>query len=461
MSIINTRSPFHLTVSNASLSYATLDIEMYNGEKTVDATGTPTYSFRKQTIANLTSVTFEISEIVKDYIELDYDSTEPCIWVDVTLKGYDTSDVELTSISNTYLAFHSYEYFEETDFDFSNNSLMMSVKDIYVTEKGDYSIPFYTDNGLELSLLDSTGTELDLVSLTGSNETGDQVYYLKLFPQLLTNVSFDDTSSWSIQSDDVIEDGILKCNGSVGTRNSTSYTSVAGKTYIAEFTISDYVDGQIALFDGSAGQNISGFISANGTYTYEYTQSATAGNLFSLYSNIGFTGHIDNVSLKEVLDIKSIEVNSDSGERYVINIHEQCEPKYSPNKVTFINKFGVQQDLFFFKKSVEKMMTKRENYKSYNISNGIFSRTEHTSRDYNVTSNESISLSSGFVPESYNEVFKQLLLSERVWITNEDNLTYPVNIKTSNITYKTHLNDKLIEYTIDFEKSYNTINSIR
>ena len=86
----------------------------------------PTYSFRKQTIANLTSVTFEISEIVKDYIELDYDSTEPCIWVDVTLKGYDTSDVELTSTSNTYLAFHSYEYFEETDFDFSNNSLMMS-----------------------------------------------------------------------------------------------------------------------------------------------------------------------------------------------------------------------------------------------------------------------------------------------------------------------------------------------
>ena len=145
----------------------------------------------------------------------------------------------------------------------------------------------------------------------------------------------------------------------------------------------------------------------------------------------------------------------------IINIHEQCEPKYSPNKVTFINKFGVQQDLFFFKKSVEKMMTKRENYKSYNISNGSFSRTEHTSRDYNVTSNESISLSSGFVPESYNEVFKQLLLSERVWITNEDNLTYPVNIKTSNITYKTHLNDKLIEYTIDFEKSYNTINSIR
>lgn len=458
--IINTRSPFHLTVSNASLAYATLDIEIYSGEKTIDAIGVPTYSFRKQTIANLTSATFEISEIVKDYLDLTYDTEENSIWVDTVLKGFDTSDVELTSISNTYLAFNSYEYFEEVDFDFSNNSLMMSVQDIYIPENGNYKIPFYTENNPEIALLDNQGVELDLIALSSSNESGEQVHYLQLYPELLTNVSLNDSSNWSIRPNDIIEDGVLKCNG-LGSRNETSFAKVTGNTYRVEFTISNYVEGQIAFFDGSAGQNISGFISSNGTYYYEFVQSATSSNVFSFYSSTTFVGHIEDITLKEVLKVSSISVDTDAGEKYVINIHEQCEPKYSPNKVTFINKFGVQQDLYFFKKSVEKMMTKKESYKSYNISNGNFSRTEHTSRDYNITSNESISLSSGFVPEDYNEVFKQLLLSEKVWITNEDNLTYPVNIKTSDISYKTNLNDKLIEYTMEFEKSYNTINSIR
>ena len=37
----------------------------------------------------------------------------------------------------------------------------------------------------------------------------------------------------------------------------------------------------------------------------------------------------------------------------------------------------------------------------------------------------------------------------------------PINVKTSNITYKTSLNDRLVEYTFDFDNSYDTINNIR
>ena len=37
----------------------------------------------------------------------------------------------------------------------------------------------------------------------------------------------------------------------------------------------------------------------------------------------------------------------------------------------------------------------------------------------------------------------------------------PINIKTSSINYKTSLNDKLVEYTIDFDRSYNVINNVR
>ena len=37
----------------------------------------------------------------------------------------------------------------------------------------------------------------------------------------------------------------------------------------------------------------------------------------------------------------------------------------------------------------------------------------------------------------------------------------PVKVKTSSMTFKTSVNDRLIEYTIDFEEAYDYINNIR
>ena len=111
------------------------------------------------------------------------------------------------------------------------------------------------------------------------------------------------------------------------------------------------------------------------------------------------------------------------------------------------------------------MTTKRESYKANTLtSSNSYQTYNHTKRDFNIEANESISLSSGFLNESYNEVFKQLMLSEKVWITNRTNTqeqVLPINIKTSNITYKTSVNDRLVEYTIEFDNSYNVLNNIR
>ena len=42
-----------------------------------------------------------------------------------------------------------------------------------------------------------------------------------------------------------------------------------------------------------------------------------------------------------------------------------------------------------------------------------------------------------------------------------NNITTPVKVKTSSMTFKTSVNDRLIEYTIDFEEAYDYINNIR
>jgi hypothetical protein len=78
----------------------------------------------------------------------------------------------------------------------------------------------------------------------------------------------------------------------------------------------------------------------------------------------------------------------------------------------------------------------------------------------NKNANETLTLNSGFYPENNNDVFKQLLLSDYVWIDYESN-EIPCNIASSSISYKTSRNDKLINYTLDIEFASDTIQNIR
>ena len=174
------------------------------------------------------------------------------------------------------------------------------------------------------------------------------------------------------------------------------------------------------------------------------------------YFNDYSIGAVDKIIISNTnANVKDITVD--------VTILDEC--KYEPKKVTFVNKYGALQDMYFFKKSVEKMNVKKESYKS-NILNSLngYSTSNHVYRDFNVVGKESVTLSSGFLSEEYNEVFKQMMLSEKVWVTNiteDGEQVLPINVKTSNITYKTSLNDKLVEYTFDFDNSFNVINDIR
>ena len=162
--------------------------------------------------------------------------------------------------------------------------------------------------------------------------------------------------------------------------------------------------------------------------------------------------------------VDKIEVSGSGQKIQTIKVKVLEECKYEPKKVTFINKFGALQDMYFFKKAVEKMTVKKETYKANILSGGTYNRTHHVNREFNVVGRESVTLSSGFLSEEYNEVFKQMMLSEKVWITNiieTGEQVLPINVKTSNITYKTSLNDRLVEYTFDFDNSFDTINNIR
>ena len=159
---------------------------------------------------------------------------------------------------------------------------------------------------------------------------------------------------------------------------------------------------------------------------------------------------------------------------------EEC--KFTVLKITFVNRWGAMQDLFFFKKSTESLEARRENFnasifkaRAVSLSEGeepespctetitynSYSTTAHAKKTFNANATESIQLNSGFVNELMNPYFEELMVSEFVWLTDSGNVVYPVNLKESSFTKKTGLNDRLINYTMNFEKSFALVNNIR
>ena len=144
----------------------------------------------------------------------------------------------------------------------------------------------------------------------------------------------------------------------------------------------------------------------------------------------------------------------------IIKIDNIDECKYTPYKLTFINKFGAYQDIWMFKNSKLAMTTEKDKYKSNILNNGTYETYNAQVRLLSKNANQRLTLNSGYYPESNNEIFKQLFLSDKVWIEYNDK-TLAVNIENNNIDYKTSLTDSLINYTIDVSFAFDTINNIR
>lgn len=139
---------------------------------------------------------------------------------------------------------------------------------------------------------------------------------------------------------------------------------------------------------------------------------------------------------------------------FVYNVKPICEPKYSPVICSYINRFGGWQFLTFFKTRIDNINTKGTSYNqlqesiNYNVSKG-------QSKSFNINGKQSVKLSSGFVPENYSDLIQDLLLSETVLL---DGL--PVEVKTQATTLKKSLQDRNINYEIDFEYAFNLINNV-
>ena len=173
----------------------------------------------------------------------------------------------------------------------------------------------------------------------------------------------------------------------------------------------------------------------NGYYIYAPTGSS---GWISQIAAGGTPTQVQFFSATTSLTVGSTDVN-------IVRI--DC-PKYgNGHKITFVNKFGAMQDLWFSLKSVKTTESTKETYNAntIDISSGsaTYSVNAPTKNVFNKTANQRIVLSSGYYPEGANPFFEELLLSNNIWLTQPNPLNpsvdevVPVIVKSSTFTSKT------------------------
>jgi len=198
-------------------------------------------------------------------------------------------------------------------------------------------------------------------------------------------------------------------------------------------------------------------------------------NGYYVYYPLNTSGKIPIITNAGSISYKTFATDATSatltGADTINIVRVDCTRYGDGNKITFVNKFGGLQDLWFFLKSVKATTSTKETYSANTISTSTGSATYSvnapTKTVFNKTANQKIRLSSGYYPEGANPFFEELLLSDQVWLTQPDpydpstEQVVPVIISTSSFTYKTSLNDRLIEYTMEFDMAFDYINNVR
>ena len=145
-----------------------------------------------------------------------------------------------------------------------------------------------------------------------------------------------------------------------------------------------------------------------------------------------------------------------------------CTKYGDGNRIIYINKYGAQQDLWFFLKQTRNIARTNEGYKSntitYPSTGATYSIQDAPNKVFNTQAKQTHTFSSGYYPEFANQQFEELLLSEFIWwstVKKGGGIIIPLKVKTSSVAFKTSVNDRLIEYTIEFEEAFDYINNIR
>ena len=195
-------------------------------------------------------------------------------------------------------------------------------------------------------------------------------------------------------------------------------------------------------------------VTTGASFTARYTNLSTAVVTSLAVSNATFD--IPRVRTANVNEGNKVEIlNGASAVQATWNFYPLEECKYTPVIIDFVNKYGAWQREFFFKASNDNFNVENTEYNLMQTNSFNYNTLEGQRKVFNANAKKSIKVNTGWVAESWKEVLKQIMLSERILIDNK-----PAKINSKSTELFKHINTKQINYSLDFEFAYDVINSV-
>lgn len=453
---INVRSPYFIkaTADTGTLSSAVMSLYIYDGILTTDK-GTAKYTIEKTALSGTDYVVFEISELVRDYLDIEFNgiyesSTSPEIdpvrWVESDIVITKTESGTATSTTSNKLV--------DTAGQFTAN---VKVGDI---------VSNTTDNTTASVTAIDSNTQL---SLSADIMASGEAYVIK---QSSASQSGLDTNYIAFDGYGYFEDGVNpQLSRTLLQSNNTIFRIDDFNVRVPVFT--EDTNSVTFFYKGEEKRTQTISTSTNTNAQIDYITVSGSDNTDSYRQRVLADGGTfeDNSLLDDFLNsidiglVDELYVNSDSGTE-VVEIKTLDCSRYEPIKVTFVNRFGALQDMFFTLKSIESTDVRSEQFKRsiFNESTLSYKTYQHQKQLFHTNGNDRITVNTDYIDEEHNKVIEELMLSEQTWITRitgEEELILPVMPKTKSVTYKTSVNDRLVQYTIEFDMAFDKINNIR
>jgi len=225
--------------------------------------------------------------------------------------------------------------------------------------------------------------------------------------------------------------------------------------------------GTMGVFIGNAGTTVPDritYTSNLGTATDTITENATTTSLCILNyaqapSNAGFPFSTSGL---EWYSLQALSGSTPIGKS--VRFEVVCETKYPNQRIAFKNRYGQFDYIDMNEVSRQSFETEKRTYQpqigTWEGSTLSYQSTDSSVLNYISDSKQSLSLNTNWLTEDWNDILKQLLVSDELyWIDTKYNVLRPVTIATQSMTFKTGVVDKLIQYQFEFNfgQSYKLI----
>ena len=436
MANIFVRSPYIIAVNASGQIGSKIEVFIWNGTGSIPAL--PQYTLSKLIPSSANSNTeYDISPYVREY--LSHTSTQSPValstsftdlattqWCNVTIKRYKLTGTTYTLLdSATHYAHDGYSFYE-SGYNYDNGRFLLEQKEYFYNEDATYAgeIACYLNSGEKVKYGQS---------FTSNSATVNSVSVAPGIRELTTITLSGNYSSYIVIGSYLYftySDGFTVTSWT-GTLSSYSYNPATNT-----MTITPNFGGSVPIIFGSP-SNTGRTITAGEVELYTVATS-------KWYTIPRVSGSLNKLSILSSSDV--ILATWD--------FTPICEPKYTPVVIDFINKYGAWQREFFFKASKTNISIESNDYNVMQSSSN-YDVLQGQKRSFNTNGMETISVNSGYVNEDFSSNIKQLLMSERILIDNK-----PAVCKTKSLELMKNINNHMINYSLEFEFAYNSINNV-